>query len=1018
MRQSLALLLFGCIGLSASPLPTDSPSWYRDPLQWRLQDGVWHVQGNASSLNVCEALPVCRQAQISGVVQADKNNSESWSVAGIALVADRDNFWHIALVQAPEKSGSRRYFEVCEMLNGQWLAQNSLKVEFSEEPGTWEPNQPVRLNLKLDPTGIEGRAEALDGTLLFRRRFAFSGEAVTTGRPGIRAGGFTAEYRDLAFTGTDPVEQVATAQAPVVPYTCTSFVPDMRGKATGFFRTEQRDGVWWVFDPLGRGFVPLGIDHVRYSGSWCEKLGYAPHGRKNDAKFANQEEWAEQTLDRLTTWGFNLLTASYDNRLLHRGLAHTGGMNVGNSMALLGDEFDITPNERRPCSAFPNVFHPDFAAFCQFRARNVCTPQANDPWLFGYFLDNELAWWGRGALDTGLFDATMKKGATHTAKLGLREVLKRHFGNDLAACNRAFGTDLASFDAVLELDALPTPTPEARAAKHAFLAECAERYFGTLAAAIHAADPNHMILGARFAGGRVDPVVWEAAGRYSEILTFNYYGSVDLDRKVALADGPITKAGPLHEPFAEFYRLGGNRPMMVTEWSFPALDSGLPCTKGAGQRFRTQAERTEASDIFARSILSQPYMVGYDYFMWVDQPALGISTAFPENSDYGITNEEGVPYPGLVRVLSQINLKDAPAIHRTGQTGIAAPVAGQGLQIPAAPKGTEWVLWNRTDATIPAGPVPMPMGKAVPFGTGGFVSWLAWQDGQWRGLPGRSQGVLAYTPAIPAQGVLYLKRSREGSPESGPVDLQYSRNGNGWQASCGKWKLAGAIAEGPFVSSVSYDSIELGHYSGMVQQFAGANRWNETNFVTDVQASESSMGLVLTFTGEFRPEEGDTAQGFRLVHRLAFPAGADYFVAQCLEATDLGSEPLNLRALFFRFHGAIGGSAEGDVPGDMVPRLWKAAPQNAWYDEQANAFFGATAPADSRASIRFWLNDKGGQHPDAKIEYELEIAPGATFVPPEPAVVYGFAGKGADWQSVAARVAARQAFYRPTEFQP
>jgi len=353
-----------------------------------------------------------------------------------------------------------------------------------------------------------------------------------------------------------------------------------------------------------------------------------------------------------------------------------------------------------------------------------------------------------------------------------------------------------------------------------------------------------------------------------------------------------------------------------------------------------------------------------------------------------------------------------------GNAGIAAPAANQAVQVPAAPKGTEWVLWNQTGEAIPAGPLPMPMGKAVPFGSDGFVSWLAWQDGKWQGLPGRSQGVLAYTPAIPAQGTVYLRRSRDGSPESGPVDVRYSRNGNEWQAGCGKWKLAGTVAEGPFVGSVSYDGIELGHYSGMVQQSAGADRWNEVNHVTDVKASESTMGLVLVFTGEFRPDEGDTAQGFRLVQRLVFPAGMDYFAAQTLEVKDLGDKPLALRGLFFRFHGAIGGSAEGDVPADAVPRLWKAAPQNAWFDEQANAFFGATAPTSSQATIRFWLNKQGGQHPDAKIEYEQEIAPGASFVPPEPAVVYGFAGKGTDWQSVAARVAARQALYRPTEIQP
>ena len=41
---------------------------------------------------------------------------------------------------------------------------------------------------------------------------------------------------------------------------------DKAFKATGFFRVEERDGRWWAFDPLGRGFVPLGVDHRDHPG--------------------------------------------------------------------------------------------------------------------------------------------------------------------------------------------------------------------------------------------------------------------------------------------------------------------------------------------------------------------------------------------------------------------------------------------------------------------------------------------------------------------------------------------------------------------------------------------------------------------------------------------------------------------------------------------------------------------------------------------------------------------------------
>jgi hypothetical protein len=97
------------------------------------------------------------------------------------------------------------------------------------------------------------------------------------------------------------------------------------------------------------------------------------------------------------------------------------------------------------------------------------------------------------------------------------------------------------------------------------------------------------------------------------------------------------------------------RPLLVTEWSFPALDTGRPCSHGAGQRFRTQALRAKASELFVRTLLSLPYVLGYNYFMWVDQPAAGLSDAFPEDCNYGLLSEEGVPYRELTSVFARLH---------------------------------------------------------------------------------------------------------------------------------------------------------------------------------------------------------------------------------------------------------------------------------------------------------------------------------------------------------------------------
>ena len=56
--------------------------------------------------------------------------------------------------------------------------------------------------------------------------------------------------------------------------------------------------------------------------------------------------------------------------------------------------------------------------------------------------------------------------------------------------------------------------------------------------------------------------------------------------------------------------------------------------------------------------------------------------------------------------------------------------------------------------------------------------------------------------------------------------------------------------------------------------------------------------------------------------------------------------------------------------------------------------------------MRFWLNEQGGQHPDARWEEELTIAPGATFRPAEPIYVVALAGRGGskEWDAQSRRV--------------
>ncbi|MBQ7191120.1 MAG: hypothetical protein IJR99_17080 [Kiritimatiellae bacterium] len=654
MKQWLVLgiALATAGGLLAKELPFTGENWIPDPLNTRLVDGGLQFSGSNQSALVRSTLPRAKRVCVSASFRVGTVVGDSWSVAGVAIQDDSRNFWHVALVKAPSANGGWSGFELAEMRDGNWLSQNELKQAFVSRGRPWREGETYRFLLELDPEGITGTIRDEKDETLFRERYLFTAAAVTKGLPALHlTGGFRGVYSNAVAEFSEPVPD---EKKPIAPYRSDSFVPTVTGKKTGFFHLQQNpDGRWWVIDPLGRGTVLLGVDHVTFWGHWCEKMKCNPHFEKNKKKYANKAQWEEEALARLKRWGFNFLGAGCDPDLQHRGLIHTIFLSFGDTLAFSDEEYYITPNEGRPCSGFPNVFHPDFAASCKYRARIHCAPNRDDPWLFGYFIDNELAWWGRGKLNTGLFASVLKKAATHTAKIALRDYLKAKAGDSVERFNRTWQTKLRSWDEILTVTELPETTKEQVAIKEEFLRLVAERYFSISAAAIREADPNHLVMGARFAGtGGAHPIVWEVSGKYCDLVTFNCYPWADLDANTVFVDRS-PDAERVIDHFTKYYDYV-KRPMLVTEWSFPALDSGLPCRYGAGQRFRTQRERTEATSLFARTMLSLPFLVGYDYFMWVDEPALGITPVFPEDSNYGLINEDGKPYELLTGMFAEL----------------------------------------------------------------------------------------------------------------------------------------------------------------------------------------------------------------------------------------------------------------------------------------------------------------------------------------------------------------------------
>ena len=375
--------------------------------------------------------------------------------------------------------------------------------------------------------------------------------------------------------------------------------------------SRSAEGAFVAVDPRGREFRVHSIDQACVP--WW--LGEEEFKRR----CGSVEKWAEDAFGRMKDMGFNLLGCGCDESLWHRGIPHTIDLRLA-----LNWKINRSPERMMGGTLyFPNVFHPDFPAACERVAAEKCTPGDRD--LFGYFLDNELNW-PAGKRDTGMFDTCARAPSSSYERRAL--------------------------DAFLASRGLDSPDSATREVKLDFLRLVADRYFSVFTQAVRRHDPNHLVLGCRFAGLKgAHDVVWEVAGKYCDVVTFNCYPYADLDREAVYADFTHTRllADEIRRK-ASFAK----RPLLVTEMSFPSVDSGLPCLYGCGMRMRTQADRAKATRLMIETLLAEPCMIGYTYFMWWDEPIEGYQDSFPEDTNYGLNTIDMKPYKEMAAMLREV----------------------------------------------------------------------------------------------------------------------------------------------------------------------------------------------------------------------------------------------------------------------------------------------------------------------------------------------------------------------------
>lgn len=401
-------------------------------------------------------------------------------------------------------------------------------------------------------------------------------------------------------------------------------------EATGFFRTAEVDGRWWLVTPDGHPYFSAGVNGVRSTGSAVGETGELPYRDNILERYGSVEVWAEVTLQRLRDWGFVTIGAWSEWERFREEVPYTVILTMTGSTWLEGD--------------IPDYWDDAFEANVSAEAAPLAE-LANDPYLVGYFLDNEVRWGPDHRSTETLFDDYLAMPPEAPGKQRLVALLAERYEGDVDAFSAVWGVELDDFDDLFEVSTLPRGADREAAAadRAAFLADLAERFFAVATGAAHEIDPNHLDLGIRFVSVVTPPEVVVAAGRYVDVVSVNFYEYRPLVAEAALElSGGVDPAGWL----SDFHELSG-RPVLISEFGFRAADSGLPNSwPPIYPTFSSQSARADGLERYALASFAAPWIVGYHWFIYADQPALGRFDG--EDNNWGLVDIEDEPYAPVV----------------------------------------------------------------------------------------------------------------------------------------------------------------------------------------------------------------------------------------------------------------------------------------------------------------------------------------------------------------------------------
>ncbi len=435
----------------------------------------------------------------------------------------------------------------------------------------------------------------------------------------------------------------------------------VNGKKTGYFHTEKIGDRWWLVTPEGHGFFSKGMDVLQMLDHWS-----SPFTRYTQRHYMSEENFARYNIGRLRYLGFNSLgfwtTEITRKEARRQKMPYFINLHLLN--CLYGSPLESADGRKwmpLPHSPWGWCVSDPYSPESKRRLLERCSIlDPNDPWLIGYFIDNECP------LPPAEF---LYSKHTYSA---WQEFLKKRYSN-ISDLNKKWSSKHHQYK-YSGFDQIHTDVPLVRGTDDPVQRDVKDFQHIVVEHAVELAmeciktyDKNHMICGLRFAGNpNHTGVSYETLKKFN-VNSINFYGS---DPRTGISSGFISAPRNLAN--------NTETPVLLTEFNASATDQFGDI--GLGGKFPNQHERTKAIASMMLTLSAQPWLVGWHYFCWQDSNT-------SENYNAGLVNWKDEIYEPFGSALKTIlPLMDHVILNSTfsGAKGYEKTLLGPHIKIDSS----------------------------------------------------------------------------------------------------------------------------------------------------------------------------------------------------------------------------------------------------------------------------------------------------------------------------------------------